>query len=167
MSTTKLLALAVCSVLIAACDRSSDQSAPSSTPMEVDANAPSTAQESTTTTAAEVPENINPAVVLEASPNPLDVCNGNKLGTVEVKWDVTAAAPSNFSIWVAAPGQKRKLWMSSKEITGTNKTGNWVRDQTKFSLVDDKGVVIATTTVSGSACTKADEQPKAPAASTQ
>lgn len=150
MSRIKILAVAICSVLIAACDRSTDQPAPASMPAEVVAD--STAVTGQPAAAAEVPENINPAVILEATPNPLDLCDGSKLGTVEVKWDVTAAAPSNFSIWVAAPGQERKLWMSSKDIIGSNKTGNWVRDQTKFSLVDDKGVVVATTTVTGDAC---------------
>lgn len=141
MSRTKIITVAICSVLIAACDRSAEQPAPASTPTEVVADSTAAPEQ-----AAAVPENINSAVVLEATPNPLELCDGNKLGTVEVKWDVTAAAPSNFSIWVAAPGQERKLWMSSKDIVGSNKTGNWVRDQTKFSLLN-KGVVVATTTV--------------------
>lgn len=149
MSRTKIITVAICSVLIAACNRSAEQPVPASTPTEVVADSTAAPEQAA---ASGIPENINPAVVLEAMPNPLELCDGNKLGTVEVKWDVTAAALSNFSIWVAAPGQERKLWMSSKDIVGSNKTGNWVRDQTKFSLVDDKGVVVATTMVTGGAC---------------
>ena len=155
MRNTKILGVIACALLVAACDRSAEQTAPAAGPTEVGAEATAPAEAPPQAAAAGVPENINPAVVLEASPNPMNACEGSKLGTVEVKWDVTAAAPSNFSVWVAAPDQERKLWMSSKDATGSNKTGNWVRDQTKFSLVDDKGVVIATTTVVNGTCADA------------
>ncbi|MEO8364595.1 MAG: hypothetical protein ABI538_00155 [Pseudoxanthomonas sp.] len=165
MKLARIIAIAIGSTLIASCDRPADQTTPASAPTEVGAGAADASQEPAAAAVPEVPENINPAVVLEVSPNPLELCDGSKLGTVEVRWDVTAAAPSNFSIWVAAPNQERKLWMSSKESTGNNKTGDWVRDQTRFWLVDDKGVVIATTTVATGAC--ADQAPAAPATPAQ
>lgn len=167
MNRSRILALAVCSVLITACDRPSDQPTPAPAQTEADANAPVTAQEPAAAATSEIPENINPAVVLEATPNPLGLCDGSKLGTVEVKWDVSAAAPSNFSIWVSAPSQERKLWVSSKDLIGTQQTGNWVRDQTLFSLVDDKGVVIAATVVTGETCVDAVEADRAAEAPVQ
>jgi len=136
-----LLAICACLAFAAGCDRAPTNTTAGSEPLPADTSAP-----------AEPVERINPAIVLVATPNPADFCGDKKLTTVTVNWDTSAANVPQYSIWVEAPNVRRKSWLGGSKPVDSKQTGPWVRDQTKFSMIDNSGTIVATTTVTAMEC---------------
>lgn len=91
--------------------------------------------------------------VITVDPNPIDVCNLEpKLAEVDVSWDLTAAQVRDFNVWVEAPSEERKIWISSFEAVDTKRTGKWVRENTKFTIIATDGRELASAMVSAAAC---------------
>lgn len=72
--------------------------------------------------------------VLTINPSEIDLC-GAKTTKVDVTWDVTTIGVKKPQIWVR-DRTGEKIWVALKEMTGTKTTGNWVKAQTEFLLVD-------------------------------
>jgi hypothetical protein len=73
--------------------------------------------------------------VIEARPNPLQVCGLPGVGSVTLHWSFPGRA---IDIRVGSPGGK--LW-SSPAGTGSAATGPWVRDGMAFYVQDREGKV--------------------------
>lgn len=145
------LAGCTCVLLAAGCDRATTPTGAEAVPV------PSVVE----TIPARLVEQINPSVVLKATPNPVDFCGSQELPSVTVEWDASAAAIPNLSIWVEeTSGGPQKIWMSSKLPVSSKVTGAWVRDGMKFSLTDNRSVVLATTTVTAADCAVAVAVPE-------
>ena len=154
-----LFTACACVVFASGCGQSTPPSATDATA----ATEPGTPADGAPAVPAGPTERINPAVVFTATPNPADFCNDKNLTTVTVNWDVSAANTPIYSVWVEAPSIPRKAWMSGSKPVDSAQTGLWVRDQTKFTLVDNTGTVIAATTVTGADCGAPAEAAPAPA----
>lgn len=95
----------------------------------------------------------DPLASISVSPNPVDLCAlEKKITRVEVTWDVAQTNVRNFNVWVEAPTQPRKLWFSSFTPTGTKTTGNWVRNNTRFTIVSSDGRELTSVVVTAAAC---------------
>lgn len=133
-----------CAVFLAACNKAPEPSA--ATPVEAAAEQPAGA-------AAAGTEQGDPLAVLVINPNPIDLCGQEKkITSVVADWDLSKTKVRNYHVWVEAPTQARKLWFSSYKPTGSKKTGNWVRANTKFTITTPDGKLVASTVVAASAC---------------
>lgn len=74
--------------------------------------------------------------IFSVSPGSFSACDATDGAVVGIaKWDVSAQGVSEVALYVESPGNARKLWLNGG-ATGEEKTGNWVFDQTKFTLKD-------------------------------
>ncbi len=95
----------------------------------------------------------DPLAVISVTPNPIDLCaQEDKITRVDVTWDLSQTKVRNFNIWVEAPTQARKLWFSSFTPKGTKKTGNWVRNKSKFTITASDGTELTSVVVDSVPC---------------
>jgi len=141
MRPQRFLAAATLCVALAACNNPSQ-------PTATDA-----ATEPAPAATAPAPPAGDPLASISAFPNPVDLCAlEKKITRVDVSWDLSQTKVRNFSVWVEAPTQARKLWFSSFTPTGTKKTGNWVRNNTKFTITSSDGRELTSTVVAAAPC---------------
>jgi hypothetical protein len=76
--------------------------------------------------------------VLSVKPGSFRGCEAED-GAIEATatWDVSGKGITDISIYVSSPGNPPKLWLEGGP-SGQSTTGDWVFDQTKFSLVARK-----------------------------
>src|SRR5690554_6773403 len=73
---------------------------------------------------------------LEVSPQSFSLCEHPEgLIEADLSWDASAAGTRWVQIFVESPSSERKLW-ASKPPQGEGRTGRWVRDGSRFTLVD-------------------------------
>lgn len=89
---------------------------------------------------------------LEITPNPASFCDGARQ-VVEVTWDMAAAEPMHLQLWAEDARGKRNLWVASKTMASTKRTGNWATEGLKFTAVDARGgIVLNTATIVAAPC---------------
>jgi hypothetical protein len=142
-----LLTAAICLItaLSTGCQPALDASDLAGTPASEDA--PPAAAAST-----EPPERLDPAITMSITPDPLDFCQGSGLAQVTVDWDMGGVQLPHYTVQVDAPGVPRKVWVATAAPAGSKLSGEWVREGTRFSIVDGTGVVIASRTVGSAPC---------------
>lgn len=72
-------------------------------------------------------------VSLTISPDPVDFCDGGTR-SVTVRWEI-ARSYASPQIW-AQPGVKAKLFSAPSDRASEEETGDWVKQDTTFYLVD-------------------------------
>jgi hypothetical protein len=129
-------------VLLSACGKTQE-------PVPAAATTAATAQP--TGDAATGTEQGDPLAVLTINPNPIDLCGQEKkVAAVTVDWDLSRTKIRNYHVWVDSPTEPRKLWFSSYKPAGSKKTGDWVRNGTKFTITSPDGrelTSVVTTTI--------------------
>lgn len=89
---------------------------------------------------------------MSITPDPVPFCDA-KRQAVEVSWDVAAAAPKHLQLWIESQPGKRKLWVETKTLAGTKRTGPWVAEGARFVALDAHGRrVLAAVTVRAAPC---------------
>lgn len=74
--------------------------------------------------------------VLSVAPGSFRACEAtNGAITATAKWDASSKGAAEVAIYVESPGNERKLWLNGG-ATGESTTGNWVFDQTIFTMVE-------------------------------
>ncbi len=88
-------------------------------------------------------ESIEPTTLREVGDSTFNISPGSFLlckakdGAViaTAKWDVSSLGVKEVAIYVESPGNPRKLWLIGSH-SGAESTGNWVFDQSRFTLID-------------------------------
>ena len=80
---------------------------------------------------------------IEIKPDPVSFCDAARQ-TVEVEWDVSAAEPKHLQLWIEDENGNRKLWVETKTLAGTKRSGNWVTADTRFTALDAHGKRVLT-----------------------
>lgn len=74
--------------------------------------------------------------VLSVTPGSFRACDAsNGAITATAKWDASSMGVAEVAIYVESPGNARKLWLNGG-ASGESTTGNWVFDQTIFTMVE-------------------------------
>lgn len=89
---------------------------------------------------------------LTVTPATVDGCKPTQPMVATVSWN---SAVPKVKVMVSGPGQATPRLFSESGYTASAKTGSWVVENTKFTLVDDRnGNVLTSYTVGSSPCSK-------------
>lgn len=105
-------------------------------------------------TQSAAPSNTNSAAgaSLKVTPATVDGCKPNQPIIATVSWN---SAIPKVKVMVSGPNHAAPQLFSESGYTGSAKTGNWVVENTQFTLVDEKsGNVLTTYTVGSTPCSK-------------
>lgn len=152
MKLTSLPLVLVLVAAVTACQK--DTPTPAIAPADTGATAPEAAEAADPV--AEVVWDDSAAPVagtrIAITPDPVSFCDAARQ-TVEVEWDLAAAEPKHLQLWIEGKSGNRKLWVETKTLAGTKRSGNWVTADTRFIALDAHGKrVLNSVTVQPAPC---------------